>query len=240
MKRDVRIAETGKTVEIRNPKDELRFKVVLKKETRDTEDLETVYVYVIEVVSYVDDPEGEVIPNGDEYETLREAEEAFRKTVEEYSLVVKASSAPLDDIEVYADKIGYERIDPDCCFNCEFCEIDERCGRRRRHLVCGNEENFRYFENLVNRDGCRSCRDGWRDGRFCPRANFCQNGSWIGFDPSWIPSELGHVGYIYDNDRSGMVPPPHPCNPSTITVSVKPKVSPDGHCTRYRRRKVEP
>lgn len=59
MNREVRIQETDRTVEIKNPQDVLKYKVVLKKtqKTDYTHD-ELVDVYNVLVYSYVDDPNG--------------------------------------------------------------------------------------------------------------------------------------------------------------------------------------
>jgi hypothetical protein len=58
---------------------------------------------------------------GETYATLLFAEIGFAKCVKNYTFLVKAESKPIDNIKIYADKIKYRKIDPDCCMNCLFC-----------------------------------------------------------------------------------------------------------------------
>lgn len=98
MKRDVRIEETEKTVEIRDSKDNLKYTVqLLRYETQvkdGEEDIKTVFAYVV----YVYNENNEMISESEEFLIKREAEREFDKNVSNYSLLVKAQSTPVDSI----------------------------------------------------------------------------------------------------------------------------------------------
>ena len=163
-----------------------------------------------------------MVYSSEEYLIRKDAYAEFERNVRNYSILVKAESKPLNDIQVYAEKIEYRKIDPDCCMNCKFCKIDRimRFGRDKC-LVCTNPENFIMFKNLDCGD---CCPHGIRD-------------EWIGFDPSWIPSEIGNVGYSFGDGRRH-TRPRRDHNGDYVSLDVRPKVDFNGICKNYARRKM--
>ena len=51
---------------------------------------------------------------------MREASKCYDDNVRQYSLIAKVETQHYQDIEIYADKIGYRRVD-ECCGNCRWC-----------------------------------------------------------------------------------------------------------------------
>lgn len=138
---DVKIKETAKTVEIRDNKDNLKWKVVLQP----FDDGQRGVIYIVKVLnSYNEEVMGET------YATLRFAEIGFAKCVKNYTFLVKAESKPIDNIKIYADKIKYRKIDPDCCMNCLFCrkkyQNETEIPYGKYELVCVNAANFNIFD----------------------------------------------------------------------------------------------
>ena len=184
--------------------------------------------------------EGEGIGDTEKFDTLFEAEKCLERNVKNYSLIVKAESVPVDDIWVYADKIQYRKIDPDCCFNCEFSETkDERRNCHGKRLICRNPENFKFFNDAIDGDPCRKCtRDNhgcnhnwWIHGELCDRGLDRRGSGW----------ELGAPPC----DCSDFVSPPHGCpgprmEPFMFRLDARPKVDPNGICKNYKRRKFSP
>lgn len=184
--------------------------------------------------------DGEGIGNTKKYDTLREAEIEFDKCVKNYSLVVKTESKPVDDIWVYAQKIQYRKIDPDCCMNCEFSEkkreLKGRCGRET--IVCGNPDNFKFYNDVVDEDPCRKCtydnrgceHNWWIHGELVKDSNRTTGGWELGAPPC---------------DCSDFLSPNRKCPrgieiPVTFRMDVKPTVDLNGICKNYKRRKVSP
>jgi len=110
--------------------------------------------------------------------------------------------------------------------NCEFCKMNRIYGGKD-HLVCTNPKNFTFFQNLVVDDGCHHCG----------RCNNPPDSSWIGFDPSWIPTEIGHVGYSF-GDRCHWANGCHRGRQGYTFMDIKPRVDFNGVCKNYKRRKV--
>ena len=138
---DIKIKETAKTVEIRDNKDNLKWKVVLQP----FDDGQRGVIYIVKVLnSYNEEVMGET------YDTLRFAEIGFAKCVKNYTFLVKAESKPIDNIKIYADKIKYRKIDPDCCMNCLFCrkkyQNETEIPYGKYELVCVNAANFNIFD----------------------------------------------------------------------------------------------
>lgn len=241
MKHDVRIYQTERTVEIRNSKDVLKYKVVLRKSQRDDYELdESVDIYNVVVVSYVEDPDGEEFPPSRDFTSLKEADIEFDRTVKNYTIIVKAQSKPVDDISVYAEKIEYVLIDPDCCFNCKYCNHwYDRCGTahhrpyNRSHLVCENPENFTVFQNMV---GPR------------PYSDFMHRDFHHGFHPSMHDRFHDTCGGMHRTELEDLKTPTcgkqhePDCqqhgvwdNPHFYSLEVRPRVHPNGLCKRYER-----
>jgi hypothetical protein len=116
--------------------------------------------------------------------------------------------------------------------NCEFCKI-QRNHRHMTSFVCVNPKNFVIYQNNVAEGrrntigGCPIC-NGWSGNP--------PDGSWVDFDPSWIPSEIGNVGYSFGDCHPHGHPPPK--RGSIAYMDVQPKVDFNGICDNYKRRKV--
>lgn len=251
MKRSVRIEESQKTVDIKDPKGELKFTVELFTAEEPT-DSEPKTIYLVQVYN----AEGEGIGNPGKFDSLRDAEKQFNRDVRNYSFIVKAESKPVDDIWVYADKIEYRKIDPDCCFNCEFCNREyDRCRTAHHHpyarysLVCENPENFKFFEDLMYPEEYGKYTNEYFYHGFHPSMHDPNHNWWIhgenchdsekrrgcgcdGWELGAPPMEnLGP--HQYECPRHGFA------GPHFYSLDVRPKVDFNGICKHYQRRKCK-
>lgn len=246
MKSAVRTEITEKSLEIRTPQDEPRYTVEFLRYETINEDTSVMFVYQV----FVYNADREPLYSSPEFLLHKDAEEDFERQVRNYKTLVMAETRPVDDMSVYADKIDYHKIDPDCCLNCVFCRRDNHhCQRRPDRcyhspfgdLVCTNPENFVFFENLMNQDKCRGCdawpscgylhrpdcgrnHNQWRHGELCDRG---KPGS-----PGW---ELGTP----DVDVLSKYPttcPPQPFVPPLHFMDVRPRVQFNGVCKNHKRK----
>lgn len=184
-------------------------------------------------MNYCESEEGTPAYTSEDYFSLREAENDFNRCVRNYGMIVKAESQSVDDISVYADKIEYTRIDPDCCMNCQFCNMDyDRCKTAHHNpmrwhtLVCENPENFKFFENLVNPREYRDFMNRNFDNGFHPSMHDQCYDMWMPFNRA-------------EHGDWRLLPPPHVMrNPHFYSLEVRPRVDFNGHCKHYKRRKV--
>ena len=132
------VQETSKTSEIRDNFGKVRFKVYLidmldyYDEKEDCDDRFVVSVYSL---CYSLDPY-KILE-----ETFNEPSDAYcfyNKCIENYKHIVQVETKDFQDIAIYAEKINYHKIDPDCCLNCRFCHNDHT----GIHLECHNRNNF--------------------------------------------------------------------------------------------------
>lgn len=226
MTHDVRIESINKTLILKTNSGVEKFEVRIFKDVEPAEDTLETTVFRVQVFTLplTEDPDVDNLVYAEKFYDSNEAEKDFHKQIYNYSIVVQAESKRIDDISVYAKKIGYKIIDPDCCANCEYSipSNNHHCGPCHspcdKTLLCGNEDNFTIYEGVMYPYQCYSCPTDARvhppchhemrpvphfiDGR--PAANFC-----------------------------GEFPPRHP----ERKFDIKPKVSPNGHCNRYSRRK---
>lgn len=146
--------ETTKIVQIKDAKDNLRYKVIL---TSDTEENPYSYLnlYKVIVVAYIYGSIHGVkileIPGPDEKPCSDYGwiQKQFDKCVQNYSMLVRAETRDFQDISVYKEKIGYEKIHPKCCATCRFCKRvhtpgDFICGKTDK-LECHNPKNQERF-----------------------------------------------------------------------------------------------
>lgn len=243
MKRSVRIEECQKTVDIKTPNGKLKYSVELGEDYEPTGDGGRLTVYYV----LVRNDEGQPVGNPSRFYSLVDAEKDFGRNVKNYSLLVKAEQRPVDDITVYADKIGYKRIDPDCCLNCEFCNKEyDRCYTAHHgkygwySLVCENPNNFTFFQDLMYPS---------EYGRYMNK-NFNRGFHPSMHDPVYDSHCAGHCAPCHgcgghelapphDNPFQPPLPPIHPRyarNPHFFSLEVRPKVDFNGWCKNYKRR----
>jgi hypothetical protein len=103
----------------------------------------SVMPYDVAVISYCYSQSPQLVVN-EQYAGYEDAVKAFSKNVNAYTDIVKAETKNWQDISIYADKIGYKTINPDCCANCKYGELskDGRCMHERAKLVCTNSKLF--------------------------------------------------------------------------------------------------
>ena len=195
---------------------------------------------------------GEPLGNPERFYVLKDAEREFDRNVRNYSFLVKAESKPIDDIEAYADRIDYRKVDPDCCMNCEFCSRKREIAGPRRGipafdgLVCINPENFKFFENMVfpqeyGRYMNKYFQNGFHPSMHDPNHNWWIHGELVANNRG-KPSSGWELG-APPCDCSDYVSNPHdsgvPSNPHFHSLEVHPRVDFNGHCKHYRRRKIQ-
>jgi len=85
-------------------------------------------VWVVKVL--VPSPEGEEVTLYDSWSDDYEiAAKDYRRNVETYENLVKSQCRHVDDISLYADRIGYRKMDiPPCCWTCAYSFTQERMG----------------------------------------------------------------------------------------------------------------
>lgn len=74
-----------------------------------------------------------------------EAYAFYKKCIDEYKHLALAETRNFQDIEIYADKIKYHIIDPECCKNCKWSKL--LCDKR--HLVCMNHHLFEVAHSRI-------------------------------------------------------------------------------------------
>lgn len=166
----VHVEESAKTVEIRDFKDNLRYKVVLSQEECDFPDVEPYALFwAVTVVAYVYGSENGLdilrINRKDNrpVSDYKWIQEQFDKCVRNYSDLVKAEVRDLQDISVYKDRIGYRLVKPECCATCRFAKRacfkdDFRLGQSGR-IECHNPKNGeRYSYDMAEFDNPRRRR----------------------------------------------------------------------------------
>ena len=165
------VQETSKTSEIRDNFGKVRFKVYLidmldyYDEKEDCDDRFVVSVYSL---CYSLDPY-KILE-----ETFNEPSDAYcfyNKCIENYKHIVQVETKDFQDIAIYAEKINYHKIDPDCCANCKYsrtCEADKDCNchsippygphhKPRKRLICMNSRLFTIDNNEAENKDC--CND---------------------------------------------------------------------------------
>lgn len=79
-------------------------------------------------------------PNTYEYD-YNVAQKTFGMCVQKYDSLLKAETKDFRDIDVYAEKIGYEKTQPECCKFCKWCVVNSY----DNHIECHNPKNQRQF-----------------------------------------------------------------------------------------------
>lgn len=134
---DPHVQETTKIAEIRDNFGQLRFKVFLidmldyyEEEICKDDN------YRITVDSFCYGP-GPVTILKEYRRHFGEAYAFYLKCIDEYKHLALAETRDFQDIEIYADKIGYHKVDPKCCRNCKW----SKCIQHHK-LVCMNNRLF--------------------------------------------------------------------------------------------------
>lgn len=103
----------------------------------------------------------------------KKIEDAFNTCVQRYNSLVKAETQDFNTIDIYKDKIGYKKTQPDCCMFCEWSRMPTPLDMWHKcpgypHLECHNPDNEFKFTYMVddcpgfpNKNHHRYCPDSW-------------------------------------------------------------------------------
>lgn len=75
----------------------------------------------------------ELIFDSELFIKLDDASKCYDENVKEYSLIAKVETKHYQDIKIYAEKIGYHRVE-ECCANCRWCH-KKMTGEPQRAIV---------------------------------------------------------------------------------------------------------
>ena len=142
---DVNVKETGRVVEIKDQRDNLRYKVMmLVNDEVDQVTLSVIRSYTIRVVSFygLDNPLCIYNQKIDKYD---DAEVSFEEQKKNYTLLVKTETRPISDIALYNEKVDYKETQPECCFFCKFAYMN-----MKHKLECHNPKNFECYLDLTD------------------------------------------------------------------------------------------
>ena len=149
---DAYTQETTKVAELKDQFGNTRFKISLTDYDNScypqNDDLRTFDRYFqVTVLSYcfgekLDDP---IVLLEEDFTDINEAYTRFYGLVKQYRHLINVETKGWQDINMFADKINYHKIDPDCCLNCiwsreitpENCPATEYKKHKGR-LVCMN------------------------------------------------------------------------------------------------------
>lgn len=134
------VKEVEKTAEIKDNFDFERFKVYLYS-SREMSTLSSTSIsfpdendqaqnslscdingWRVTVTSLLADGNWEPIFDSKLFLRLEDATRCYDENVREYSLIAKVETRHFQDIRIYAEKIGYHRVEK-CCANCRWCQL---------------------------------------------------------------------------------------------------------------------
>lgn len=119
------VAEVERTSEIKDNFGYLRFKVYLYAVHSNSALSSDVGVptskYEVSTTSFMFNNEERTIFTSEQFASLRDAQKCYENNVKQYSMIARIETKHYEDIEIYADKIGYRRVD-ECCANCRWCQ----------------------------------------------------------------------------------------------------------------------
>ena len=72
------------------------------------------------VTAFLPNEKWEPIFDSELFMKLEDASRCYVDNVKEYSLIAKVETKHYQDIKIYAEKIGYHRVEK-CCANCRWC-----------------------------------------------------------------------------------------------------------------------
>lgn len=141
----VKAVVSGQQTDISDPFSVLRYRVSVAKRQQEYDEA----IWRVKVESHYGKVEPLTIYSED-FDCEAAAKKDFDKNVAMYSDLVSAETKHWQDISIYAERIGYRKIDPDCCGNCAFAKLACacRCIGGKRKLECHNPENFREYDQL--------------------------------------------------------------------------------------------
>jgi len=207
--KDPYIKETTKVAEIKDRFMKTRYKVTLS-ETENAEQPEQKPVFRISAVSYCYEEPKEITRR--DFDTYEESVRFFEDVKKRLGMLARLDSRDAEDIRIYADKIGYRRIDPDCCRNCKWakpadmrnCMFEEWRGRLRGKFFCMNSEL--YSEQLPDLDPDEGQHDDFHD--------FSES-RWhiLNITPVVDPDGICDKGYERRQKETPPCPPPRPPMP---------------------------
>ena len=146
----VHVLETAKLTEIRDAMGTLRYRVVMSTYDIDNH-LENVFpakAYMIQVVNDFYDKEAPLVivtvPDEGEPPLLDYsiALETYESYVKNYTSLVKAETKEMQDMDIYAEKVGYHHTCPPCCATCKWCH-EHKCPRSNFPLPPPMPEPFK-------------------------------------------------------------------------------------------------
>ena len=170
------VIETSKEVIINDAVGHTRYAIRLVSEMQEDGHLG----FQVQVVHYYPSDSEEdndllmTIPEEGYESDYAKIEKAFDTCVQRYDSLVKSETQDFRDIDIYKDKIGYEKVEPECCMFCRWSRRmygmhDEHCySKDCTKLECHNpknEKDFTYtveFPRFLNRNAHRYCHDGWQ------------------------------------------------------------------------------
>lgn len=120
---EVRVLETTKVSEILDQYNNLRYKVILLNQINYTELGKTIE-YKIQVLNCFQQQQPITIVSvpseGECILSFQEAEKIYIEYVQLYTNLVKAMSGDLQNMDIYAQNIGYKVTTPTCCATCKW------------------------------------------------------------------------------------------------------------------------
>lgn len=164
---DPYVQETTKIAEIRDSFGQLRFKVFMVDMLDYYEETACDERYRITVDTFCYGPSPITILK-EFRKHFSEAYAFYLECVEQYKHLAIAETRSFQDIKIYADKIGYHKIDPECCKNCKWsrkvhehdhhCHCHDGCDPHDEHkhdnnkYMCMNHELFRIAHSKIIHD----------------------------------------------------------------------------------------
>ena len=135
------VKEVEKTAEIKDNFGFERFKVYLyaskeriEAQTNDQNDQITEKNgWRVTVTSLLVDGNWEPIFDSELFLNLDHASRCYEENVREYSMIAKVETRHFQDIKIYAEKIGYHRVE-ECCANCRWCQL-KKTSKKDKNLV---------------------------------------------------------------------------------------------------------
>lgn len=169
--KQTQVIETSKEVIINDMKGNTRYSIQLVSQMLDDGHLG----FQVRVVHYW--PNGQQdedsnpmlqIPEDHFDPDYKKMEKVFSICVQRYDSLVRAETKDFNDIDIYADKIGYEKTKPECCAFCRWCRKSRwHCGHGEPMLECHNPKNQLDFNYMVDipdfpSGHCHRYRDNWQ------------------------------------------------------------------------------
>lgn len=157
--------ETTKVVELKDSRGITRFKIALtdfdNSEYPQNDDLQTWdATYQVTVVSYCckgdDQP---IVLFQKEYDKYEEADAQFELLKQQYRSLINVETRASQDVRIYAERINYKIVDPDCCRNCIWSQVLPRdqqlfndWKKHKNKRVCMNPEVNKIKNDFEPRD----------------------------------------------------------------------------------------